>query len=955
MTAGAAHTPEEQARVGIDAALCQAGWVVQDRDEINLSAGRGVVIRYFQMAPGHGEADYLLFVDGKAVGVVEAKPVGHTLSGVEVQADKYAKGLPPALTAPVRPLPFLYLSTGVKTRFYNLLDHDPKSRRVFSFHRPETMAEWLAAPAAAPVTSPVVAEGGGAASAMIGRPSTLRSRLQSMPPVELPNLWPNKIKAIRKLEESLRADRPRALIQMATGSGKTMLAVSSIYRLIKFAGARRVLFLVDRSNLGEQAQKEFEGYKTPDDNRKFTDLYNVQRLTSNTIGSSTKVVITTIQRMYSMLKGEPEFDPEDEETSAFETSGAAMKQALDVVYNEAYPPEYFDVIFVDECHRSIYTLWRQVLDYFDAFLVGLTATPASHTYGFFNKNLVMEYGHAEAVADLVNVDYEVYKILTRVTTQGANVEASPETMLGYRDRLTRDVRWEAPDEDLSYDPSELDRRVVTPDQIRTIIRTFRDRLPIDIFPGRTEVPKTLIFAKDDSHAEDIVKIVREEFGRGNSFCQKITYKTTGAKPRDLIQAFRNQYDPRIAVTVDMIATGTDIKPIEIVMFMRAVRSRVLFEQMKGRGVRVIDPTELKAVTPDATVKDHFVMVDCVGMCETDLVDTRPLEQKKSVAFKTLLEHVALGGADPEMLSSLAGRLARMAQRCSPDDERLIEEASGGAGLGAMSKAVVEALDADRQVAQARRANDLPADTAPTPEQVTAAGEVMLKDATQALATKPALRNLLQELKRQQEQVIDEVTIDEVLTAGVSDEAREKARALTHSFEQYLAENKDEIAALQFFYSVPHKERLRYKDIRELADVLKAPPRAWTPERLWHAYEMLEKDRVRGRSGDRLLTDIVSLVRYALRQDAELAPYEDQVRQRFDRWLSQQVQAGRAFTPEQARWLEMMCDHVATSLEMTADDFDLAPFAEEGGLGRAGQVFGKELPVLLRELNEALAA
>ena len=955
MTASAANTPEDRAREDIDLALRQAGWMLQNRDEIDLSAGPGVAIREFNLEAGHGYADYLLFVDGKAVGVVEAKKAGHTLTGVEPQADRYAAGLPAALTAPVKPLPFLYVSTGVNTRFTNLLDPAPRSRRVFNFHRPATITEWLAASSQPAPTEGVVAEGAGAALAGATRPSTIRSRVQHMPPVDLPGLWPNKIKAIQNLEASLKANHPRALIQMATGSGKTLLAVTAIYRLIKFASVRRVLFLVDRANLGEQAQKEFESYRTPDDKRKFTDLYNVQRLTGNTIGSSTKVVITTIQRMYSMLKGESEFDPEDEEESAFESAGAGMKEPLPVVYNADYPPEYFDLIFVDECHRSIYTLWRQVLDYFDSFLVGLTATPAAHTFGFFNKNLVMEYGHAEAVADRVNVDFEVYRIRTKVTEEGATVEASPETMLGYRDRQTREMRWEKPDEDLTYDAKALDRQVVATDQIRTVIRTFRERLFTEIFPGRTVVPKTLIFAKDDSHAEDIVKIVRQEFADGNAFCQKITYKTTGAKPRDLIQAFRNDYYPRIAVTVDMIATGTDIKPIEIVMFMRTVRSRVLYEQMKGRGVRVIDKAPLQAVTPDASAKDHFIIVDCVGVTESEMVDTRPLEQKKSVAFKALLEHVALQGTDPDMLSSLAGRLARMAHRCTAQDDRLIEEASGGVSLGDMSRAIVHALDADEQIAQARREHDLPPDRTPTEEQLAKVAEAMGRQATQVLATKPALRKLIQEMKRQQDQVIDQITVDELIHAGISPDALENARGLTQSFEQFIEDNKDEIEALQYFYNVPHRERLTYDSIRALADAIEAPPRAWTPDKLWHAYALLEKDRVRGRSGDRLLTDIVSLVRFALHKDEELAPFEDQVRQRFDRWVAQQEQAGRKFTPEQMRWLEMMAAHVATSVEVTVDDFDLAPFAEEGGLGRAGQVFGKELPEILRELNEELAA
>lgn len=474
---------------------------------------------------------------------------------------------------------------------------------------------------------------------------------------------------------------------MATGSGKTIAAITAINRLIRFAGARRVLFLVDRTNLGEQAEKEFQAYRAPDSHRKFTELYNVQRLTSNTIMDSSRVVIATVQRVYSMLKGES-VDPLTEEMSQFEMNGAALAGPLPVV-NPRHPPEYFDVIVIDEVHRSIYTLWRQVVEYFDAFLIGLTATPSKQTFGFFNRNLVMEYDHERAVADGVNVDFDVYEIRTKITRRGSTVEAHPDTMLGYRDRQTRALRWETPDEDLSYDANELDRRVVAKDQIRTIIRTFRDRWSVDIFPGRKELPKTLIFAKHDSHAEDIVEIVRDEFGRGNAFCQEITYKVTSADPRDLIQAFRNQYEPRIAVTVDMVATGTDIKPIEIVMFMRAVKSRVLFEQMKGRGVRVIDPNDLRAVSgEDAVAKSHFVIVDCVGMTETQLADTQPLDRKRYVSLNALLEHVAMGGTDPAMLSSLASRLSRLDKQCGPEEHARVADVSGGPGLGEPGRAAV---------------------------------------------------------------------------------------------------------------------------------------------------------------------------------------------------------------------------------------------------------------------------
>ena len=787
------------------------------------------------------------------------------------------------------------------------------------------------------------------------RPASLRGRIQTLPELEQDFLYPVQVEAVGNVEWSLKRNHPRSLVQMATGSGKTIFAIASAYRLIRYAGARRVLFLVDRSNLGEQAEKEFQGFRTPDDHRKFTELYTVQRLTSNTIGAASKVVITTIQRLYSMLKGEPDFAAEDEASSQFESTGGGLSEPLPVVYNAAYPPEYFDVIVIDECHRSIYTVWRQVLEYFDAFLVGLTATPAKQTFGFFNKNLVMEYDHERAVADGVNVDFEVYNIRTRITGQGATIEAAPDTMVEYRDRQTRQRRWERPDEDITYDAAELDRGVVARDQIRTVVRTFRDRLFMDIFPGRTRGAEDAHLRQGRQprrgHRRDRPRRVRP----GNDFCQKITYKVTAAQPRDLIQAFRNSFEPRIAVTVDMISTGADIKPIEIVMFMRAVKSRVLFEQMKGRGVRVIDARELQAVTPDARAKTHFVIVDCVGVSDFPLADTQPLERKRSVPFKVLLEHVAMGGTDPVMLSSLASRLARLDRQCGPEENERIAEASGGVGIGAISRAIVEGLDPDRQIAKARSMFEMPTGEEPTEQQVEQAATTLLKQAAEPLATRPALRRLLQDIKRQVEQIIDDISLDELIEAGASEEAKRKAKSLVASFERFIADNKDEIDALQCFYAQPYAKRLRFGDLKALADAIKAPPRAWTPEKLWRAYETLDKDRVRGASAQRLLTDLVSLVRFAMNREAELAPFGEHVRARFEHWLAQQRTAGRDFTPDQVRWLEMIRDHIAASVEMTVEDLDYAPFAEEGGRGRAAQVFGKGLGPLLDELNEVLAA
>ena len=301
---------------------------------------------------------------------------------------------------------------------------------------------------------------------------------------------------------------------------------------------------------------------------------------------------------------------------------------------------------MDECHRSIYNLWRQVLDYFDSFLIGLTATPTKQTIGFFNNNLVMEYGHEQAVADGVNVGFDVYRIRTRITEQGATLEGEPGRFIPHRDRRTRSKRYAELDDDLNYAPNQLDRDVVAEDQIRLVVRTFKQRLFTEIFPGRTEVPKTLVFAKDDSHAEDITRILREEFGKGNDFAQKITYRTTGKKPEDLLAEFRNSYNPRIAVTVDMIATGTDVKPLECLLFMRNVKSAAYFEQMKGRGVRVIDLDALRSVTPDAEAKTHFVIVDAIGVSEQDKTATKPLDRQPSVPLDKIMGLVAAGAASP---------------------------------------------------------------------------------------------------------------------------------------------------------------------------------------------------------------------------------------------------------------------------------------------------------------------
>ena len=640
------QTPEQIARDHIDQLLVASGWVIQDKKTFNLSAAVGIAIREWQT--NVGPADYVLFVDKKPVGIIEAKreEEGVKLTVHEDQASDYA-------TAKLKyidngPLPFVYESTGLVTRFTDYRDPKPRSRPVFTFHRPETFQKWLK------------------------EDKTLRARFYDIPELPTAGLRDCQVQAINNLEQSFGENRPKALIQMATGSGKTFTAITFIYRLLKFVKARRVLFLVDTKNLGEQAEQEFKRYEPQDDNRLFPELYGVTRLSSSFVPTDSEVYISTIQRLYSILKGTP-LDERDEEENPNEKSVgtgrdlSVFKEPLPVVYNEKIPMEFFDFVVIDECHRSIYNLWKQVLDYFDAFQIGLTATPDNRTFGYFNQNLVCDYGYQKAVEDGVLVPYNVFEIVTKVTQQGAKIELGE--YVGTREKLTRQQFWNTLDEEVTYNGRQLDDKVVNVNQIRLIVKAVRDSLPA-MFPDRYvgtgrdlsdfEVPKMLIFAKSDSHADDIINIVREEFAEENKFCKKITYRSE-EDPKSVLQQFRNSYYPRVAVTVDMIATGTDIRPLEVLLFMRDVKSRSYYEQMKGRGTRTCSLEELKTTgTPTAKfTKDHFVIIDAVGVEKSQKTDSRPLEKKPGLSLKNVLEGVAMGNTDEAMLTTLANRLIRL--------------------------------------------------------------------------------------------------------------------------------------------------------------------------------------------------------------------------------------------------------------------------------------------------------
>jgi type I restriction enzyme R subunit len=931
------QNPEQIARDEIDKMLIKAQWVVQSKNKVDLSASKGVAVREYHT--DIGPADYVLFVDKKPAGIIEAKrkEEGHRLLVVEDQSLGYAQAKLKYLNN--AQLPFIYESTGTLTRFTDKRDPKPRSRTVFSFHKPETIEKWLK------------------------QGKSLRKRLLDLPSLDHTGLRPAQIVAIENLEESFKNDRPRALIQMATGSGKTFTAATFIYRLLKFADARRILFLVDTRNLGEQAEQEFMTFQPTDDNRKFTELYNVQRLSSGYIASDSQVCISTIQRLYSILKGE-ELEETAEEDNPNESSWIQQqlnkKEPVPVEYSSKVPVEQFDFIVIDECHRSIYNLWKQVLDYFDAFLIGLTATPDKRTFGFFNENVVSQYSYEESVTDGVNVPYDVYSIETDISKKGEVVKAG--WFVDRRDKLTRQKRWQQEDEDTTYSKNDLDKKVVNPSQIRNIIKEYKRALKTEIFPDRFdengdyEVPKTLVFAKTDSHADDIIKIIREEFDEGNDFCKKVTYKIE-EDPKSVLNRFRNSYYPRIAVTVDMIATGTDVKPLEVLLFMRDVKSINYFEQMKGRGTRTIDKDKLLQVTRMANSKTHFVIVDAIGATKSKKTDSRPLERKPSVAMKDLLGAVTMGVEDEDLFLSLSNRLIRLEKQITDKEKDKLLEYSGGKNLKQITKDLITAFDPDAIEKKTQEKIDKIPVEGRTPEQAEKTKKEAQKELIQEASStfNGELNEFLENVRKEHEQIIDHINIDTVTKSEWDSFSVDKAKETIKDFSDYLEKHKDEIKALSIFYNQPYNRRnITFNMIKEVMEKLKLEKPQLAPVYVWNAYAAIEN--VKSKQPKDELTALVSLIRRVCGIDNELKAFDKTIDENFKNWIFKQ-NAGKhnRFSQEQMDWLRMIKDHVVSSYHIEIDDLDYTPFDARGGRGKMYQLFGNEMDTIMNELNEVLAA
>lgn len=911
-------TPEQEARIVIDEKLKMSGWQVQNVNQLNLLAGLGVAVREFPTSTG--PVDYVLFINGEPVGVIEAKKssAGENITVVEEQSSRYANSTFKWINRD-HSIRFAYEATDKLVKFTDYKDIKYRSRKVFSFHRPEYLESLLQAS------------------------DTIRNNMKHFPPLDPVGFRDCQINAINNMDVSFADNRPRALVQMATGAGKTFTAITEAYRLLKYGKMNRILFLVDTKSLGEQAEREFLAYTPSDDTRSFSQLYGVRRLKSSYIPNDVQICISTIQRMYSILK-EEDLDESTEEESFNEYVTADSKAPKEVVYNEKYPPEFFDCIIIDECHRSIYNVWQQVLTYFDAFLVGLTATPDKRTFAFFNENVVSEYRREQAIIDGVNVGEDIFLIETEISQKGGHIL---KRVIEYRDRLSREKRWEQMDEDLDYDKNKLDKDVVNPSQIRTVIKTFKENLFTSLFPRRKEVPKTLIFAKTDSHADDIINIVREEFGEGNEFCKKITYSVENAE--DTLSSFRNDYYPRIAVTVDMIATGTDVKPLECLIFMRDVRSKNYFEQMVGRGTRTICVDDLQKVTPSATEnKDHFVIVDAVGVTKSKKSETRSLERKPTVSMKELMMNVALGDKSEDTLTSLANRISRLDKQMTDKEHKEFKK-NVGTSARDLANNLLNAFDED---VIAEKAKSLIMSDVPTQQDLEKAQKELLNEATKPFYN-PDNRNFIENIRRSHDQVIDTVNLDSVVYAGFDSQREENADKVITTFREFIEENKDEIIALRIIYNENYKDRpMVIEQLKSLYEKLKK--KNITVERLWDCYYIKFTNKVK-RGTVAQLTDLISIIRFEIGATDELTSFADRVNANFKEWTFRKNAGYSQFTEEQMEWLRLIKDHIISSLSILDEDLDYTPFDHKGGLLGFYEAFGDNYKNILNEMNVALVA
>ena len=864
-------TPEQKARKVIDKLFSNAGWQVLDRDHYapNISA----VALEEGLLNGNLEADYLLFLNGKAVGVLEAKKESVDVSAdwVKAQAENYVRKVPPTYQTIAKPLPLIYLSNGKTVLFKNGNIPESEYEGINRIHTPKEITRMLG----------------------------LTDEYSALPTLKKQGLRDCQFEAITELEKSFRSGQNRALMVLATGAGKTYTACLAAYRFLSYTPMRRVLFLVDRNNLGKQAEGEFGMFRLTETGDPFNTIFSVNRLRSGKIPSDSNVVISTIQRLFSLLKGEDVTDSDDDENYNDDESNI-----ISLPENPNLPPDFFDLIIIDECHRSIYGSWRQVLNYFSsAKMIGLTATPAPETLAFFNHNRIVNYTLEKSIADGVNVDYRVFRIKTQATEDGGAILEGERVK-----RVTRyngEVKNVKTDEAKTYTSTELNRSIVNPAQIKLILETYRDAVYTQMFndpprePNIDYLPKTLIFALNDNHASNIVKIAKEVFGKEDDeqFVQKITY--SAGDSNELIRRFRNDKEFRIAVTVTLVATGTDVKPLEVVMFMRDVESESLYVQMKGRGVRTIGDEQLRNVTPNAHSKDMFYLVDAVGVTEHEMVVTRPgtEPQPHMISLKELLEKITHGNVDDDYLRTLAGRLSRIYNKCNGKQRMQFAELA----LADMKDIAVNIYDT------------LESGLLPVYKDINEPN-LERKALVAALAHHPAAREYLLILNAGFIEILQSGE-DMLIFSGFS---LEEASETTKAFETYVNEHKDEIEALRIIYN-NQGEPLTYAMLKELELKLKYANSKFNSTLLWNTYAIIKPELVTKfttKEEKDALTNLIQLVRFVYNQIPRLESLYPTANSFFNLWCGKR---GRDITDTQKNILKQIINYIVSNGTCTIKD------------------------------------
>ncbi len=861
-------TPEEKARQKIDQWFTDAGWEVINRDDYEPTC-TAVAIRE-GLLKGNLEADYFLFINGKAVGVLEAKreETDAFSSIVCEQAALYARSVPNIYQTYQKPLPFIFTSNGKELYFCDFREQDHYFKQIMTIPTPHELVKKLG----------------------------INDYFAGLPTLRKKGLRDCQYEAITELEKSFRAGQNRALMVLATGAGKTYTACLAAYRMLSYTPMRRVLFLVDRNNLGKQAEGEFGTFRLTENGEVFSTIFTVNRLRSSSIPSDSSVIISTIQRLFSFLKGDAIEDNEDDDENE-PTEEVALPP------NPNLPHDYFDMIIVDECHRSIYGNWRKVLEYFDtARLVGLTATPIPETMAFFNNNRIVNYTLEKSIVDGVNVDCRVYRIKTQVTeTGGAILEGEK---FKEETRYTGEVKTVSSKETKTYTNKELNRSVINPAQIKLILSTYRDVVYTELFndpqrePNMDYLPKTLIFALNEAHATNIVQIAKEVFGwTDDRFVQKITY--SAGDSNELIRHFRNDKDFRIAVTCTLVATGTDVKPLEVVMFMRDVESLPLYIQMKGRGVRTIGDEQLRNVTPNAFSKDCFYLVDAVGVTEHEKTIPTATDEAttKIITLRELLECISHGYISDEYLKRLAATLARIFNKAD-DSQR---------------KEFARLSHDDMKELSARIYDALEKSTLP-PFVSTEKPNLERKGLVSPLANHADARRYLLILAAGFVNTLMPGE-DTLISKGFS---IEDAKNTTEAFEEFCRENADEIEALRIIYN-NEGEPITYSMLKDLEHKLKMANNHFAPKQIWNSYAILSPSKVKRsttKEESDALTNIIQLVRYAFRQIERLDSVVTTSKQYFNLWLGQNQ---REITDKQREVISRIVDYIASNGACTVRD------------------------------------